>query len=64
MASIREVAKLAGVSPSTDSCFLMPSKNAQKLFGKDSKFMHTLVDPAVILTLVNPNSLYSFCYTP
>jgi hypothetical protein len=47
-----------------DSRFSWESKNAQKLFGKDGKFMHTLADPAVILIIVNPNTLYSFCYTP
>ncbi len=31
---------------------------------KKLMFVHTYVANNVIVTLVNPNTLYSFCYTP
>jgi len=36
----------------------------QKFFEKRGMFVHTFVERDAIITLVNPNTLYSFCYTP
>ena len=36
----------------------------QKKVKKEEKFVHTLVLHRAILIGVNPNTLYSFCYTP
>ena len=38
--------------------------NYTKKMKKKLMFVHTYVANNVIVTLVNPNTLYSFCYTP